>query len=298
MASFPARHRLGSSRLACALVVLSALAGCMTQRVANFDAATLADAMAQRPIVLLGEVHDNRTQHELRVAALRRLLAGGARPALAFEQFDRERQGDLDRARTEVLPPGLSRADHLIAQTGGLPGWNWSLYRAYLQLALDHDLPIVAANLSRADAMRVAQHGFGAALDAKLQAAHRLDQLPAHFLAAHERAIDMGHCRLMPPAMLPSLARGQIARDLTLAQAIRPHFGRGVVLLAGNGHVRNDIGVPFFLTAAERARTITIALLEMGGEGETEMHFDVILLTPVQPREDPCASLRKRAGGD
>jgi hypothetical protein len=61
-------------------------------------------------------------------------------------------------------------------------------------------------------------------------------------------------------------------------------------------HVRNDIGVPYFLTAAERARTVTIGLLESDDidAGTIAMHFDVFMLTPAQPRADPCDALRKR----
>lgn len=258
---------------------------------------TLAEAMTQRPVVLLGEVHDNIAQHAVRADAMQRLLAGKLRPAIAFEQFDRERQGDIDRARAEPLAPGASRIDHLIERAGGSKSWNWQLYRPYLRLALEYELPIVAANLSRAAAMRVAEQGFAA--DPELQVALGLDQLPPVFMDAHERAVESGHCGLMPTAMLPALARAQIARDLTLASAIRPHFGRGVILLAGNGHVRNDIGVPFFLTANERARVLTIGLLEVIGSGQSEdekqTHFDLTFFTPSQPRTDPCEALRNRS---
>lgn len=271
------------------------LAGCATAPPAPLSVDALADAISRRPVVLLGEVHDNATQHAVRAEALRRLLASGARPALAFEQFDRERQQDLDDARIEALSPGTGRVDHLIARAGA-SGWSWNFYRPYLQLAIDYGLPIVAANLSRSDAMRVAQQGFGAVFDVHQQAHEPLEQLPSWFVTEHQRAVDIGHCKLIPGSMLPSLAHAQIARDLTLAQAIRPYTGRGVVLLSGNGHVRNDIGVPYFLTAAERARTVTIGLLESDDidAGTIAMHFDVFMLTPAQPRADPCDALRKR----
>lgn len=254
--------------------------------------------MARRPVVLLGEVHDNQTQHALRAAAMKLLLATGARPAIAFEQFDREHQADLNRARAEPLPANTTRADHLITRARGAQSWNWNLYRPYLQLALDHDLPIVAANLSRAAAMRVAQQGFQSAFDADVRSENNLDRLPASMFAAHEQAVDIGHCQLMPAAMLLALARAQIARDLALALSIRPHAARGIVLLTGNGHARNDIGVPFFLTPAERAQTITIGLLEESSERRTnaEAQFDVLVWTAAQPRDDPCKSLREREG--
>lgn len=279
------------------LVLLLAVlqVACAASRPEPFSADALTRAMARRPVVLLGEVHDNIAQHAARAEALGRLLAQGARPAIAFEQFDRERQADLDRARIEPLAAGVSRVEYLITQGGGSKSWNWDLYRPYLQLAIDHDLPIVAANLSRAAAMRVAQQGFNAELSAELQSAHHLDQLSAKFIAEHERAIEAGHCGMMPPAMLPALARAQIARDLTLTTSIRPYIGRGVILLTGNGHVRNDIGVPFFLTTAERARTLTIGLLESSDSGaDITFDFDVTMVTPRQPRADPCAGLRNR----
>jgi uncharacterized iron-regulated protein len=52
-------------------------------------------------VVLLGEVHDNARQHELRSTALQRAFAAGWRPAIAMEQFDLDRQADIDRARRE-----------------------------------------------------------------------------------------------------------------------------------------------------------------------------------------------------
>ena len=272
------------------------LAGCAAPRAGDLTTATLAEAMAQRPIVLLGEVHDNEAQHAVRAAALRRLLEQGARPALAFEQFDRERQSDLDRARNQSLPPGQrSRTDHLIAEAGAARGWNWKLYRPYLQLAIDYELPIVAANLSRAGARRASQQGFAAVFDSTVLVANGLDRLPAAFLRGHEQAVDAGHCKLTPAAMLPALARAQIARDVALARAIRPHFDRGVVLFAGNGHARNDIGVPFFLTAEERERTVTIGLIESADSTNIEAApYDVALRTPAQTRKDPCVELRER----
>ena len=286
-----------------------ALAACATLPQPSFDAAALATQMARAPIVLLGEVHDNAAQHAVRAAALQRFLDSGARPALAFEQFDRSRQADLDQARADPLPPGASRADHLIERAGGR-GWDWSLYRPMIELALRHDLPIVAANLSRADAMRVVHDGFGALFDAPARRLLGLDQLPPGLLAQQERAVDAGHCHRLPPEALAGLARAQIARDATLALVLRDYAGRGVVLLTGNGHARKDIGVPLFLGAL-RGRSVSIGLLERspGDAGApraahdadddgapSARAFDVIFLTPPQPRPDPCRTLPAPVG--
>ncbi|MCU0764942.1 MAG: ChaN family lipoprotein, partial [Burkholderiaceae bacterium] len=150
----------------------------------------------------------------------------------------------------------------MIEQARPARGWDWRLYRPFVELALEYELPIVAANLSRADAMRVAAQGFAAAFDEATRRRVALDALPPALLAAHEKAVDDGHCNRLPAEALPSMARAQIARDLALAEAIRPHIARGVVLLTGNGHARRDIGVPFFLGESERAQAVAIGLLE------------------------------------
>lgn len=290
------RRLASGARSATAGAAVALLTACATASSPPLDAEALAAALASRPVVLLGEVHDNAAQHAVRAQALRRLFEAGVRPALAFEQFDRERQAELDRARAEHagLPPA-ERADRVIAAAGQPRTWNWDYYRPYVALALAYDVPIVAANLSRADAARVVREGFGAVFDAATIAAYRLEALPEPFLRAHEQAVDEGHCRLLPRQMLAGMARAQIARDVALAQAIAPHAAGGVVLLTGNGHARNDLGVPALLPPELRGRTLSIGLLETGSAaGAAAAAFDVVFTTPAQPRGDPCAPLRPR----
>ena len=272
------------------------LAACAAQPLPNQDlsAEALAAQLQRRPVVLLGEIHDNAAQHAVRAQALARVLQAGLRPALAFEQFNRERQADIDRVLSQAPAEGVDRAAELAALGGR--GWDWDLYRPYLQLALQYRLPIVAADLSRADAMRVAKEGFGAVFDAATQQQLGLDALPQDLLAAQQQAVERGHCHQMPTQMLPALARAQIARDATLAQAIEPYLQRGVILLTGNGHVRRDIGVPHFLPALQQQRVLSVALIERDSSDEMPPGaYDVIFLTPVQARKDPCLSLKPMA---
>ena len=275
----------------------AALAACAAPppQTEAFNAVVLAQQMQRRPVVLLGEIHDNAGQHAVRAQAIERLLQAGLRPALAFEQFDRERQADIDRVRGQAQAPVADRVDRLAAL--GAPGWNWSQYRPFLQLAVQYDLPIVAADLSRADAMRVSQQGFGAVFDPSTRHEFGLDRLPEDLLRAQQQAIDQGHCHQIPARMLPSMARAQIARDVALARAIGPYLQRGVILLTGNGHARRDIGVPRFLDPSERDRVVSIGLLEDDAPADEAPSgaFDAVFRTPVQSRPDPCLSLRPKA---
>jgi len=253
----------------------------------------LMQAMQDRRVVLLGEVHDNAAQHELRVAALRQLIVNGARPAIAFEQFDREHQADIERARREQ-PRDV---DYLITQANGNPGWHWAYYRPFIELAFQYDLPIVAANLSSEMASRVAIDGWQVLFDARSRKELRLNELPAEFRRKHEKAIASGHCNLLPRDALPAHARAQMARDIVVAQAIRPYLDRGVVLLAGNGHVRRDIGVPVWLPIDAARGALSIGMLERdddGLAGESSERFDALVITERAVRADPCKGLEKQ----
>jgi uncharacterized iron-regulated protein len=232
-----------------------------------------------QPVVLLGEVHDNAAQHALRLRAFEDWLARGARPALVMEQFDRDRQPAIDRLRAQRPPPD---ADTLIAAAGGT-GWQWSHYRPFVALALRYELPIVAANVSRDDGRTVMRAG--------LQANGFDAAIPPDVLDAQANAIEASHCGALDAPSARRMALVQVARDQAMAAAVEAHAGRGVLLLAGNGHVRVDVGVPRWLSPATRARSEAIGLIEAGTSEPGG--FDRVVVTEAQARPDPCGSMRR-----
>ena len=255
------------------LLLSLALAGCAS-------APKAPDLTLRAPVVLLGEVHDNAAQHALRLRAFEALLASGARPALALEQFDRNRQADIDRALTRMPPPD---ADALIAAAGGARGWHWPYYRPFIALALQHHLPIIAANVPSSEARAVMREGL---------AAHGFDpQVPATLIQAHARSILDGHCGQLNAETAGRMALAQVARDQFMARVLQAHAQRGVVLLAGNGHVRTDVGAPHWLDPATRARSEAIGVLEAGDD---DTAYDRWVFTAPQPRADPCAAITRK----
>jgi uncharacterized iron-regulated protein len=125
----------------------------------------------------------------------------------------------------------------------------------------------------------------------------KLDALPADFRRKHADAIAVGHCNLLRAEELPARARAQIARDIIMARVIRPYVDRGVVLLAGNGHVRRDIGVPFWLSAEPMGDAVSIGVLERNDDTsapEDVADFDAYVITERAARADPCKDLAQR----
>jgi len=272
------------------LIALLALIGLAIAPLAGPAQATTPDLRA--PLLLLGEVHDNTALHALRLQALTRLVAGGARPALLMEQFDRERQADIDRElqRAPGVAPGDAEFNATVealvklgSTAGG--GWQWDLYRPVLKLALQYRLPIVAANVSRAEARRVIQLGLGPT--------GYQPEVPADINAAQASEIEASHCGQVDAGMAARLADAQIARDQFMARQLKAFAERGAVLLAGNGHVRSDIGVPRWLSPGLRARSHVVGYLETGellGQPGA-VPFDETIFAAPQPRPDPCAGM-------
>lgn len=260
-------------------ILIAALSGCAATMPTP---ETVSRAFSGKSYVLLGEVHDSAAAQRQRLQALTRAVEAGWRPAIAMEQFDRERQADIDRAR-RTRPRDV---DYLIAQAAGdKSGWDWDLYKPVIALALQYDLPLLAANLSRADAFRIVRNGYGEVFAPDQLTALGLDKpLPQDIASAQTAVLDAGHCGHFPKAMLPGMLDAQAARDAVMAQTLRPYAQRGAVLIAGNGHVRRDIGVPRWLPG-DATRVLSVGYLETDSP---DAGFDTVVRVPTMDRDDPC----------
>jgi len=247
-------------------------------------------------IVLLGELHDNPEHHYQRVQLLRHAFTAGWRPAIAMEQLDREQQTDIDRARRERPHDARHVIDLATPPRGTRSGnWNWEYYRPFVELALEYGVPLVAANLSNADAGKVSREGYVAVFDVDVLRKLRLNEpVPADLQTAQEREIEAGHCNALPQTALPAMARAQFARDAVMAATLEAHVANGVVLIAGNGHVRRDIGVPRWLSPALRARTLAVGYFETDGSDTPDEAFDALVRTAPVQRIDPCIEFNRR----
>jgi uncharacterized iron-regulated protein len=241
---------------------------------------------------LLGEVHDHPAHHKLRAGLLAKL--GPAE--VFFEQFDREHDGALRAAQR-----GSADADALATAGQMDKAWRWPLHRPLVETALAERMPVRAANLSAPDTRRIAKAGVLGDEDGPLmEVLARADWSEARDRAMRTVIVD-SHCGRLPERAASGMALAQRARDAAIAQAL-PRSGKAVVLIAGNGHVRRDLGVPAYLP--RDAEVLSLGFLETR-PGETDPRdyargadngaaYDVIWFTAPQPRPDPCEAFGKR----
>ncbi|MES2261504.1 MAG: ChaN family lipoprotein [Pseudomonadota bacterium] len=278
------RRAAPRAALTFSLAALLALAGCA-------GPGKQPEFIAANPqVLLLGEVHDSAAGHRLRFEQLRKRVEAGWRPAIAMEQFDREQQSLLSRAQKDC------REAECVIQVMSTAGarWEWQHYRPIIDLAMTYGLPLVAANLSRADASRVVRDGVASSFDAKTVAEYRLNEaLPADVVQVQQKEIVAGHCNMLPEMMVGGMVNAQVARDIWMAKLVRAQQPRDVVLIAGNGHVRKDIGVPRWLGAVEPK--LTLRSEAYAESAQAPGLYDVVHQVGAQARPDPCASLKPKS---
>lgn len=240
-------------------------------------------------VLLLGETHDNAEGHRMRAALLRERIEAGWRPAIAMEQFDTDQQSALDAAMASCAD-----ADCVVGKVApAKSSWTWPYYTEVIALALQYKLPLRAANLSRADASKVVKGGFAAAVPEALVARYALATLPGPLLAAQETEVRDSHCGMLPESMVSPMAKAQIARDVVMAETMRTHAASGVVLIAGNGHVRGDIGVPYWLRR-DGLQPRAVGFVEPGAGMEG---FDETRAIAALQRPDACAQFKAPKAG-
>ncbi len=245
----------------------------------------LLQRLAGADFLLLGETHDNPLHHRARAALLRDLPAPAGRVVL--EQLDRGAR----------LDPALPLEEALERAGFQRNAWQWPLHEPVFAAARERGMPLAGGNLSRADGRRIATQGEAAVAPAL---AALLAEAPLSETARRELDGDLveGHCGRLPAARLPNMRLAQRARDAALALGLLEAGTVPALLIAGNGHVRRDYGVPVPLAArAPGAKVVSVGFVEVAAGATPDPaalrgRYDYVWFTPAVEREDPCAGLR------
>lgn len=222
-----------------------AVAACVL--LAGCAAAPAAPDLADVDALLIGEQHDARAHPGLHEQWVATLAGRGSLAAVALEMAERG-------TSTAGLPASASETEVQQALHWNTEGWPWPRYRPAVMAAVRAGVPVLGANLPRAQQRQAMQDPA-------------LDQLlPGPALKAQQQAVRLGHCELLPESQITPMTRVQIARDRAMAQTIAAAVapGKTVVLLAGAGHVQPEVGVPRHLPGTVRVRALPLPAEETG----------------------------------
>jgi uncharacterized iron-regulated protein len=270
--------------------------------------AALATAISRADFLLLGEVHDNADAHALQGWAIRRRTDPTPKFGVVFEHIRTDQQNalaEIDKLGRAATPQDLF--SQLDWSKGGWP--SDTKFMALFSAVLEPRLPIYAANPSRQQVRAVAR-GEEGALPAADRTRILLDAAwDKPFTDALFDELKGSHCGAMPESAVPAMIVAQRYRDAAFADvmltAAKDHGA--AILIAGNGHVRTDRAVPWYLRQrAPGKNIIAVMMLEVeDGNSDPATYapltpdgkpaVDFIIFTPRAERPDPCEALRQRS---
>ena len=254
-----------------------------------------ADALTRLPkadVVILGEVHDNPVHHANQAAA----VAALAPQALVFEMLT-----PAQAARAASAPPATRGDRAALERALGWAGSGWPDFALYYPIfAAAPRARIYGAAMPIAAVRRAVKMGAAPVFGAGAARYGLTTPLPAAQQAARQSAQQRDHCDALPPDLLPGMVAAQRLRDAALARAVvraMADTGGPVAVITGSGHARRDWGVPAVLARAAPSLTV-LSIGQLEAPAGPDQPFDLWLVAPPAPRDDPCAAFRTPATSD
>lgn len=180
----------------------------------------MADALADRDVVFLGEVHDNDAGHALQARTVELLHARRRDLVVSMEMFERDTQDWLDRYLGGEVEEKEFRAN-------ARPWGNYAKhYRGVVEFAKANKLPVVAANIPRPLAAQVAKGGDDALLELRENPniARRTTAPKNDYWVAFQAAM-AEHMGNSSPEKLTRFYQSQCLKDDTMAESIARALG-------------------------------------------------------------------------
>ena len=275
----------GHCLLASALALVGALASAQIIDVRTgktINESALADILKSADIVLLGELHDNKLHHEVRG----RLIARFAdRRTVVSEHLPAPNQVTFQsEIKTDLVAAGFDAE-----------GWDWPIHQSLYEQIKNKGLSVVGGNLPKEEARRMFLQGVSSLPErmAQTYTQSRLDETAERKL---DHDLVEGHCGKLPEKYLLRMRFAQRMTDLSLTHNLLDR--QPSLLIAGNGHVRRDYGVPQMLASvAPQLNVLTVGFLEQGGSTQDLLQsvsgqYDFIWITERAERKDPCENFK------
>ena len=268
--------------------------------------AEAVNAVADADVVLIGETHDNPDHHKLQAWLISQLAHKGKHPGVVMEMIGADKAETLASYQVASNATADGVGSTLDWNNSGWP--DWAIYRPIVDAALGAGYTILPGDASKAQIREVGERGLRALPDAEIDRLGVGRVLPAKLSAALVEDLKVSHCNQLQDTDVAKMTEVQRFRDAVLADNVLKAVQKsgGAVLIAGDGHVRSDRGVPYYLHArAPGLKVVSILLKEVetgvenpadavprDPDGKPAANF--VWFTARSDRVDQCDALRQQ----
>lgn len=235
----------------------------------------LADLGSAR-IVYIGENHHNPEHHKIQLRIIREFYKKHPDLIIGMEMFAKTYQVVLDK-----WSEGLLEEKGFLQKTHWYVNWRfkYELYRDILNFARWHQIRIIGLNIPFHIPPKIAAGGIDSLLDDDRR------YLPAEIdtsIAAHRIYIQkiFKFHNLPGRENFEDFYMAQCVWEDTMAESIALNLdSHPMVVIAGNGHIKNKFGIPDRAYKRTGAPFRTISLIPAGGSADLS-YADYIWITP------------------
>jgi uncharacterized iron-regulated protein len=261
---------------------------------------------AGRPVVLLGEEHDDADDHRWQLFVLAALYARHPNLMIGLEMLPRRKQPVLD----SWVAGALSEAAFIEqSEWDALWGYDVRMYLPILHFARQYRIPLVALNVERSLVSRVGEVGWAAVPEEAREGVGDpapapegyLDLLAGVYAVKQQLRAGTGDEIAEPdPAALsaikaePAFARfveAQLTWDRAMAEAIATARGRAgaplVAGLVGKAHAERGFGIPHQLADLGISEAEILLPVEQACTGLDADIADAVFVTGPAPKTRP-----------
>ncbi len=237
----------------------------------------IIDNIIEKPVIFIGERHTNYEDHKVELNVIMGLFKKGRKFAIGMEMFQRPFQKVID----DYLSGKIDEKEFL-KRSEYFKRWrfDYNLYREIIEFARAKGIPVVALNLKEEIINKVAFGGLDALSE------EEKGEIPPDI----DMSDDAYRKRLMEifenhpaGATFANFYQSQILWDETMAHSAadflkeRPDYQ--LVVLAGDGHVIYDSGIPRRLNRLTSKKFVTL----INGTFDEDIGNYVVLADPIKP---------------
>ena len=221
--------------------------------------AEAVDQLAAADVVFLGEQHDSPEGHAVQLALTMALAERRGEIILSMEMFERDAQRRMD-----LYLAGVIDEEMFLAGARAWPNYD-PHYRPAVEFARENGFAVVAGNVYRPIAARVAREGVTAAAGDPW-AAQSVDVSKGEYWRRFEDVMGGGHGDRGGPK-LENIYAAQCVKDATMAESIaRALDARGEdapLVVHWNGAFHSDFGLGTVERLRKRRPELNIAVVSM-----------------------------------
>jgi len=256
---------------------------------------TLRERAVGADFVLLGEKHDNIDHHQLQAWFVNQEVGNGRYRAFAMEMLASNQVQQLEDYLTAYPFDSLGLGAAVGWERSGWP--DWFTYQPVVEAALKARVPVLAASFSRNTIRSIVKEGYRVLPVEQVMALGLNKPIPMNLDQIMEQVIRDSHLGALSEHLVKAMVHMQIAKDARMASVLINNSATpgidGALLIAGGGHIRKDIGVPWHIgRLAPGRKVLALAMLEVQKEyvnptdyleafpGADAIPYDYVWFTP------------------